>query len=273
LILVLLCLSANPSSSARSAQETAEAEEEAGYEFRNEEEIRAALAQILGSGEFRILERAREKPEEPKPEPKEEEDSKVRNWFQRLLDWLAGIWDWLVEKLTPDTEQVRPVEPFETPPWIQFVMNIILYSLAGGVLLSAIALIIKAVLKRAPKESAFSTKAKAQQLETASPPGELPSDEYLARAVSLADSGNYKAAVRELLLGTMSWIERHGLIRYRRGLSNRDYLRAVTDRAGQRESLRPIVLHFEQVTFGRREATAGGFKECLAHFRKAFSVD
>ena len=267
-LLLLFCLAAlmaNPPSFAASPQE-AVAEEEAGYEFRDEEEIRAALAQILGSGEFRILERAREKPEETQPEPKEEKDSKARSWFQRLMDWL-------VEKLTPDPEEARPTEPAESPPWVLSVMNLILYGLAGGVLLSAIALIIKAVLKRSPKESALSAKVKAAKLETTTPPGELPSDEYVVRAVSLADSRNYKAAVRELLLGTMSWIERHGLIRYRRGLSNHDYLRAVFDRAGQRESLRPIVLHFEQIYFGRREATAGGFKECLEHFRKAFSAD
>lgn len=265
LLFGLAALTANPPSLAASPQE-AVPEEEAGYEFRDEEEIRAALAQILGGGEFRILERAREKPEEPKPEPKEEKDSKAQSWFQSLLDWL-------VEKLTSDPEQVRPTEPTESSPWVLAVMNLILYGLAGGVILSVIALIIKAVLKRAPKESTLSAKTKGEQLETTTPPGELPSDEYVHRAVSLADSGNYKAAVRELLLGTMSWIERHGLIRYRRGLSNRDYLRAVTDRSGQRESLRPIVLHFEQVYFGRREATAGGFKECLQHFRKAFSAD
>jgi hypothetical protein len=265
LLFGLAALTVSPPSLAASPQEAVQ-EEEAGYELRDEEEIRAALAQILGGGEFRILDRAREKPEEPKPEPNEEKDSKARSWFYRFMEWL-------IEKLTPDPEEVRPTEPKESSPWVLAMMNLVLYGLAGGILLSVIALIIKAVLKRAPEESPLSAKAKSKPLETTTPPGELPSDEYVARAVSLADSGNYKAAVRELLLGTMSWIERHGLIRYRRGLSNRDYLRAVTNRPGQRESLRPIVLHFEQVYFGRREATAGGFKECLKHFRKAFSVD
>jgi len=251
---------------AASPQEAVPEEETAGYEFRDEEEIRAALAEVLGRGEFRILERSREKPEEPIAEPKKDKESEAPAWLQRLIDWL-------LEKLTPDSERVRPEQQNNTSPLVLAVMRIILYGLAVGVLVSVIALILKAVLKRVPKESALSAKAKAEQVETASPPGELPSDEYVARAVSLADSGKYKAAVRQLLLGTMSWIERHGFIRYRRGLSNRDYLRAVSNRSGQRESLRPIVLHFEQVYFGRREATAGGFQECLKHFRKAFSTD
>ncbi|MFM7055580.1 MAG: hypothetical protein ACKO2P_01520 [Planctomycetota bacterium] len=59
------------------------------------------------------------------------------------------------------------------------------------------------------------------------PPGELPAATYEGRARRYAADGNYRMAIRELLLGSMSWIERAGLIRYRRGLTNRDYVRCV----------------------------------------------
>ncbi len=55
------------------------------------------------------------------------------------------------------------------------------------------------------------------------PPGETEVGIYERRALQLAQEGNYRAAIRELLLGSMSWIERSGQIRYRKGLTNRDY--------------------------------------------------
>jgi hypothetical protein len=91
--------------------------------------------------------------------------------------------------------------------------------------------------------------------------------------LAFAETGDYKRAIRELLLGTMSWIERHDLIRYRRGLSNRDYIRAVSSRTPLLDPLSRIVLHFERVTFGRRDASKQGFQECLHDFRKAFEAE
>jgi hypothetical protein len=71
----------------------------------------------------------------------------------------------------------------------------------------------------------------------------------------------------------MSWTERAGLIRYRQGLTNRDYLRAVRRRPPSREALAAIVGSFEQLYFGRRRATADGFSACLARYREGFQGD
>ena len=102
------------------------------------------------------------------------------------------------------------------------------------------------------------------------PPGELAASTYETRAVHLASSGNYRAAIRELLLGSMSWIERAGMIRYRRGLTNRDYVRAVWRRQDKREAYLATAVNFEYVFFGRRLPTAEMFDSCLTSFRGAF---
>jgi hypothetical protein len=78
-------------------------------------------------------------------------------------------------------------------------------------------------------------------------PGELPPAAYEARALKLAKTGDYRAAIRELLLGSMSWLERAALIRYRRGLTNRDYLRCIWRRQEKRTAYLATASQFELV--------------------------
>lgn len=106
-----------------------------------------------------------------------------------------------------------------------------------------------------------------------SPPGESPASIYLREALALADAGDYKGALRQLLLGSMSWTERQGLIRFRRGLTNREYLRALRSRPEQLQSMREVVLAFEEVYFGRRPATRERFQKVLPEYRAAFEND
>lgn len=107
-------------------------------------------------------------------------------------------------------------------------------------------------------------------LEISVPPGELAASTYESRALQLAQQGDFSQAIRELLLGSMSWIERAGLIRFRKGLTNRDYVRAVWRRTEQRSAYLVTGTEFELVFFGRRIATEEMFDRCLNAFRGAF---
>ena len=107
-------------------------------------------------------------------------------------------------------------------------------------------------------------------LELATPPGEIAASTYETRALQYAQQGNFPAAIRELLLGSMSWIERAGLIRFRKGLTNRDYVRAVWRQEERRTAYLVTETEFELVYFGRRAATAEMFDRCLSAFQGAF---
>ena len=102
------------------------------------------------------------------------------------------------------------------------------------------------------------------------PPGELAASTYESRALKSAQDGNYRSAIRELLLGSMSWIERAGMIRFRKGLTNRDYILAVWREEERRFAFGRTALQFERVYFGRREATREMFDNCLQAFQGAF---
>lgn len=106
--------------------------------------------------------------------------------------------------------------------------------------------------------------------DLAVPPGERAVSTYEGRAIQMAREGNYGLAIRELLVGSMSWIERAGMIRFRKGLTNRDYARAVWRQQERRAAFTTTAITFERVFFGRREPTAEMFDECLTSFQGAF---
>ncbi len=139
-----------------------------------------------------------------------------------------------------------------------------------AILIVIIAMVVKSVEKRKQHKDSLLSDLADVLSDVLTPPGELAASTYESRALALAAEENYRAAVRELLLGSMSWIERAGLVRYRKGLTNRDYLRAVWRRHEKRNAYLTTATQFEFVYFGRRQPTAEMFELCLASFRGAF---
>ncbi|MEQ9068845.1 MAG: hypothetical protein RLO18_19070 [Gimesia chilikensis] len=104
-------------------------------------------------------------------------------------------------------------------------------------------------------------------------PAELAAATYLERAQELARSGNYHQAIIQLLYGSMSFIERSGWIRFRKGLTYRDYMRAARPHGLAGESLRQMIRTYEPLGFGRRVATREHFESTLQHYESAFQKE
>jgi len=139
-----------------------------------------------------------------------------------------------------------------------------------AVLVVIISMIVKSVDLKSRRNRSALTEGREFLSELIAPPGDLAASTYESRAIQLAADGNYRGAIRELLLGSMSWVERAGLIRYRKGLTNRDYARAVWRRPEKRDAYLKTATQFEFVFFGRRIPTAEMFEQCLTSFRGAF---
>jgi len=139
-----------------------------------------------------------------------------------------------------------------------------------AILIVIIAMVVKSIDAKKQKRESLLSDLSDVLSDVVTPPGELAASTYESRAINLAAAGDHRAAIRELLLGSMSWIERAGLIRYRRGLTNRDYLRCVWRRQEKRNAFLTTATQFEYVFFGRRDPTVEMFEQCLAGFRGAF---
>ncbi len=113
----------------------------------------------------------------------------------------------------------------------------------------------------------------ALDLEPAQAPGDLPADVYLAQAERLAEQGRYREAVVQLLLGAMSRVERAGWVRFRQGMTVRDYLKGVAEHPAAYQGFRCIIRVFEPLTFGRREPTQEHFAQSLKGYEAGFGLN
>lgn len=151
--------------------------------------------------------------------------------------------------------------------WTEWIFLVLVFLVGAAVVTALIVITARAIVARAPLRSGSRVGGLEARDEVSfrpsAPPGELSPEAHREQALALARAGDYRAAIRHLLLGCMSWVERAGLIRFRTGLTNHDYLRATRRRPGFHAAMVPIVRQFEEIHFGRRPASEERFHSCL----------
>jgi hypothetical protein len=217
--------------------------EDVSYEYADEAVIQQALAETLAQPEFARLARG-EEPSQNAPE-----------WLLRFFRWLRRLFE--------GGDDGTEVEPSALPAFLRVPILL-------GVLLVVVLFLVKALSSARRRRSAAAEDASSAAAAAApgSAPGEIDPEEYWRRALEHGGSGRYRDGIRELLLGAMSDAERRGSIRYRRGLTNRDYVYAL--RGPARLSFGSIASAFERVFFGRLEATPESYEECRREYQKSF---
>ncbi|MFN0054851.1 MAG: DUF4129 domain-containing protein [Planctomycetales bacterium] len=220
-----------------------------GVENEEAQRVRRELDEILAQPAFRRV--RREVEEKAAPTPYEEP-----GWLKRFLKWL---WDWL-------TKGGKALSQ------LGVLWQILAYTLIAIVASLIIWLVVRAVnsYRQAAAERVTRT-LRPEEGETALPPGDVSADEYERRAAELAAQGRFREAIGQLILGAMSRIERGRLIRFRRGLTHRDYLRALRSRARPQQSFRNLVSVYEPVCFGRRPAHEAHFQSAQEAYLSGFA--
>lgn len=270
-VILIVAFSAPPQShDGDSGRNSPQLSELKGETFRNRAEVESRINDELKSPRYKRL-RTRLKEfdwELNRPDSSSNPGGNAPGWFRRFVRWLFG---------GGRGNNSAPAGPSSGGTGIAFgglagLFWPFVWGLLAVGLLIIIALLIKAAAVRNsdPNRKRIRVDADTEAIAPTTPPGEIPSDEYMHRALQFAEQGDHRRALRQLVLGGMSWIERAGLIRFRRGLTNRDYVRAVYRRVEQRQQFAGIILDFERVFFGRRDATAENFEEALASYRAAF---
>ncbi|MCA9008132.1 MAG: DUF4129 domain-containing protein [Planctomycetaceae bacterium] len=215
-----------------------------------------------------------------------------RGFLEGALDWLGqqigsvfdaigNFFEWLFSGFKSPAGAPRPPSTARSGSFdwsfglgsLSGVFTIVVIVLIAILLILIVAMIVRSIDARKRGDKALLSDSGDVLSDVTTPPGELAASTYESRALQFAAAGNYRAAIRELLLGSMSWIERAGMIRYRRGLTNRDYVRSVWRRPDKRQGYLTTASNFEFVYFGRRTPTAEMFEMCLASFQGAFSEE
>ena len=211
--------------------------------FGDPEQIRRDIDEILAQPEFRRL-----RVEAPKP-PVE------------TPEWLKKFWDWLENLFSRTGGSVSGLGT---------VLKWLAYAVLAAICALIIWLVVRAVNRYRARQNTSLRGRRFEEGEADLPPGDLPADEYLRRAMELAERGMIREAIAQLILGAMSFTERNGLIRFRRGLTHRDYLRALRGQTEPHQALRTIVGVYEPICFGRRPAHIDHYRTSLDGYQTGF---
>ena len=142
---------------------------------------------------------------------------------------------------------------------------------AGIVLVGVLVLLLWAVIRglldreRTPK-SQLATVGATRLDDLPDRPAPPAADERLAAARASAAAGRYAEAVGTLLAGLTDRVETAGLIRPRRGLTAREYLRAARPHPALHPALRTLVKVYEPLGYGRRPGRLEQYAEAEAAY-------
>lgn len=219
----------------------------AGDQFGDSEAVSRGFEQILSQPEFRRL--RSKAPQIP------EGDIQAPGWLKRFFSWLGDLFKGAgngIASLGP-------------------VLQVLAYAVLAAIGCAIIWLLVRAVNAYRQRQTVGRKRGRNyEEGEAEMPPGDLPADEYLRRASELAAQEKFREAIGQLILGAMSHTERSGLIRFRRGLTHRDYLRALRGRGAQHQALRMIVDVYEPICFGRRPAQFDHYRMSLEGYQTGF---
>ena len=238
--------------------------------------IRDAADRVMQQHDYRSV---RRRVLEQIPDKPDGDGGFLLNLLDAVGDGVGNFLEWIFSGLFSRPNRVNPgraptpaAPPAGSGPDFSFAKMLLFVGLA--VLIVLVIWIVAAVVRTSDgrrklnSDGLFGDDEDLANLSV--PPGELAASTYEGRALQMSRDGNYRGAIRELLIGSMSWIERAGLIRYRKGLTNRDYVRAVWKQEPRRDAYIATAMAFERIYFGRREATAEMFRDCLTSFQSSF---
>ena len=95
--------------------------------------------------------------------------------------------------------------------------------------------------------------------------------DLLEEAEVLARNGNLRAAIRKGYIALLCELHDRKLIRLEQHKTNRDYLRAVENKSGLYQEMKPMTTSFENHWYGLIPASETDWQDFRAHYRKAIN--
>jgi len=216
-----------------------------------EDRTRAELDEILAAPDFRRLRSLAElTPEAP--------NLPNASWYSRLINWIDDVFS--------GVNLGSPLVGERTE-----IVKIVGYAVIALLFAGVVWLIVRAINAfrwRLRERYAPLPAFHEQTLEL--PPGDIPADEFQRRANEFAQQGLFGEAIAQLLLGSMSRTEQAELIRFRRGLTYRDYVRALRTHPEPMAAFRAMVRLYLPIGFGRRTAAESQYREASEYYSKGF---
>ena len=151
-------------------------------------------------------------------------EAKPLSWWERLLQRLLDLLE-------------RPFEEGSLPPWLG--NNVLYFALV--VLVLVVFYTTRGFWGQFVPQSAVSNEDHTEET--------LSADVASLRAQTISETGDYRSAVRYLYLSTLLRLDEHGVLRYDRAKTNREYL-GLIEASPAAPILREVVDLFDRVWYG-----------------------
>ena len=163
----------------------------------------------------------------------------------------------------PEFQWSRAQAP-QNPQWLQKIldaiaelMNRLAYGVQNGVYYGRVPLIIAAVLIFIVSLYFIArnlSRNLVREADLAAQNGDddalLTSQGAMQRAQTLSSQGDYRTAVRYLYLSSLLILDEHGVLRYDRSRTNREYLRSISSKPELAKPLSDVIDVFDRVWYG-----------------------
>jgi hypothetical protein len=167
----------------------------------------------------------------------------------------------------------------QTPAWIQRILDAInklmdrlAYGVQNGVYYGRVPLIVAAVIIFiisiffvARNISHNLVREAELAAENADDESLLTSKGAMQRAQTLSSQGDYRTAVRYLYLSSLLILDEHGVLRYDRSRTNREYLRSVSSKPELSKPLSDVIDVFDRVWYGYDSVDEETYQSYVKH--------
>jgi hypothetical protein len=217
--------------------------------------------------------------------PREKMAAADKGWFENFMDsithavtstfraikrMMRRFNQWLDDLFRRDS---GPQEGAERDRGFGLSPHLLLYALAGAVLVALVVFLIRWRRNRPALEAAGTAAGALPDLrDDTVTADQLPESGWLAMARDLMASGDLRLALRALYLASLADLAQRELLTIARSKSNREYERELTRRAHPRAALRAAfgenLTLFEKVWYGEYETTRAGVDQFVGNLER-----
>lgn len=184
--------------------------------------------------------------------------------IERILDSIRKIFDWLGKKVRQLIDWLLDLFPNRSVAGMTVGMRWIVLGIAL-VILFAIVLLAIAVIRR-------SRAATGDVTESSEPLGSARDADPLSRganeweryAIQLGSEGRYREAIRAWFHAVLVTCYAEGILHFRKGRTNWEYISALSPSHGWRPELITLTRRFEQEWYGSDASSEEAFEDCGA---------
>ncbi len=183
--------------------------------------------------------------------------------FGKIIDWLAEklekLFDWL-GKLWPKAREDEKGKSFLGVPVVVWIVTVLI--------VTTVLLLATYVLRRSKRRAAAVVSTQVAASERDADPLSRESNEWERYAAELTAAGRLREAIRAWYHAVLMTLYRSGVLHYRKGVTNWEYVRALSPAFEWRPVFISMTRLFDREWYGRRETTEEALESCAADARQ-----